>query len=121
MALLPTWLSAPLSARRRSVLYVERSAQRRFLADYRGQMERYEPIIRARGRVVGRVLLDAILHRPDHGRQFSYGEAISASLSPSGEVDWGEGRGTGGTGSAASDLAAGADRLLSPILGPFVE
>ncbi len=52
----PTWTDRILSfmpswthSRRRDILYVERSAQRRFLNEYRSQLKQYEPVLRARG------------------------------------------------------------------------
>lgn len=45
LSFLPSWTHS----RRRDFLFVERTAQRRFLNEYRSQLKQYEPVLRARG------------------------------------------------------------------------
>ncbi|KAL6781480.1 hypothetical protein ACKKBG_A11320 [Auxenochlorella protothecoides x Auxenochlorella symbiontica] len=117
----PTWTDRILSfmpswthSRRRDILYVERSAQRRFLNEYRSQLKQYEPVLRARGEIVGNALLTSIfeqsLHKDGTKAPISYTGVIESSLAD-----------TSLAMLPLKSMMAPLEPLLPPILTPFVE
>ncbi|KFM23849.1 hypothetical protein F751_6817 [Auxenochlorella protothecoides] len=105
---MPSWTHS----RRRDILYVERSAQRRFLNEYRSQLKQYEPVLRARGEIVGNALLTSIfeqsLHKDGSKAPISYTGIIESSLAD-----------TSLAMLPLKSMMAPLEPLLPPILTPF--
>lgn len=90
------------------MLSLERQIQRRFKNEYRAQMKEFEPILRARGVIVGEVVLDTL--RGASAGKISYAEAVSRTVSDSFvEV------------LPVRELMQTLDPLITPILTPFVD
>ena len=100
----------PFRTNQRKLMAMERRVQRRFLNEYRTQVGSLEPILRDRGRVVGRAIIDAF--EGQHTTEVSYQEAADQST----------------TTNAAfikqknmQEMMQTLDPIIAPVLDPFVE
>lgn len=74
---LPDWLSGIFMNRERSVLLVERKIQRKFLSEYRAQIKSLDPLLRERGRILGKSVIQAFAGH--HAARFNYNDIESQS------------------------------------------
>ena len=83
---LPEWVRDVAQDRRRQLLYWERQVQRRLLNEYRAQARELDPLLRARGRLVGESLLQVFVGGGGNGggKGLSYADAVANSFPDNG-------------------------------------
>lgn len=117
----PDVLTDPFRDRQRKLMAMERRLQRRFLTEWRGQVGSMEPVLRQRGELVGRAIVDAFVG------------STSASSAPSAghvEVTYDDAAAAAATSAppplfknqaAVADMMLTLDPIIAPVLHPFVE
>lgn len=123
--IVPEWLADPFRDRQRKLMAMERKLQRRFLTEYRAQVRSFEPVLKERGLLIGRAIVNAFTeqtttHQTSHV-DVSYADAAAASTSTS----------TASTATPTTtkmfdqanvkELMQTLDPIITPVLNPFVE
>ncbi|PSC76312.1 DUF3099 domain-containing [Micractinium conductrix] len=106
---LPEWVRDVAQDRRRQLLYVERQIQRKLVNEFRAQARELAPVLHARGRMVGDILVEAVTGEGD-GTEVKYADIVEATL-PDVVTDL----------LPVREVVETLDPLLVPFISPFVE
>lgn len=109
--LVPVWLEEPFREKERGVILLERQIQRKFINEYRSQVKTVEPVLRARGRMIGEAIKQSFISRQSASGstvQYEDCEQGTASLSFF-------------QSPATREIMDAMDPLISPVLKPFVD
>ena len=109
---LPEFIRAPFHDRQRKLMAAERKLQRRFLIEYRSQVRSFEPVLRERGLLIGRAIVDAFADQ--HTTEVSYEDAAAQQSANNDAIG-------GFNKKDAVEMMQTLDPIIAPVLTPFVE